>query len=517
LINYASREGLKIVRGEMIGLELLTADEMVRADAAALAQGVSEHALMEAAGLAVAQQAMAMVGPEARVVVLCGPGNNGGDGYVAARVLAENGYVVQVAANAIPKGAKGVAVDMARAWMGEVLPLKSQSVGEAGLVIDALFGAGLTRPVAPELARMLMTISRSSTPILAVDLPTGLDAGTGEVLGGCYQATHTVTFVRRKPAHVLLPGRDLCGAVSVFDIGVNAEAVREVSCETWLNGPEVWMDRFPKPGSHSHKFTRGHAIVVSGPPQSTGAARLGARGALRIGAGAVTLATTVDAFMINAVNSTAVMVKPYADPASLGSMVARLHTEHDAVLVGPGLRRSDVSKETVLAVLRNAPKVVLDADALTTFSDDEGPEDGGRAELFAAIAASKGQVILTPHEGEFKRLFPAITGSKLDRARAAAAKSKAIVVLKGADTVIAAPDQRAVINDNAPAWLATAGSGDVLAGFIAGLLAQGMPAFEAACAAVWIHGAVATDFGPGLIAEDLPERLPYLLAELASL
>jgi ADP-dependent NAD(P)H-hydrate dehydratase / NAD(P)H-hydrate epimerase len=516
LINNASEMVLGIVRGEMVGLELLTADEMGRADAAALAQGVSEHALMEAAGLAVAQQAMAMVEPAARIVVLCGPGNNGGDGYVAARVLAGNGYQVQVAANVIPKGAKGVAVDMARAWMGEVLPLKSQSVGEAGLVIDALFGAGLSRPVAPELARMLMTISRSSTPILAVDLPTGLDAGTGEVLGGCYQATHTVTFVRRKPAHVLLPGRELCGEVSVFDIGVNAEAVAEVSCETWLNAPYMWMDRFPKPGSHSHKYTRGHAIVVSGPPQSTGAARLGARGALRIGAGAVTLATTVDAFMINAVNSTAVMVKPYADPASLGSMVARLHTEHDAVLVGPGLRRSDVSKETVLAVLRNAPKVVLDADALTTFSDDEGPEDGGRAELFAAIAASKGQVILTPHEGEFKRLFPAITGSKLDRARAAAAKSKAIVVLKGADTIIAAPDQRAVINDNAPPWLATAGSGDVLAGFITGLLAQGMPGFEAACAAVWIHGAVATDFGPGLIAEDLPERLPYLLAELAS-
>ena len=324
--------------------------------------------------------------------------------------------------------------------------------------------------------------------------------------------------MRRKPGHLLLPGRVLCGEVSVAGIGIEPETIAHLRCETFANAPALWLARFPWPGSESHKYARGHAVVVSGPPQCTGAARLAARGALRAGAGLVTLATPIDAFVINAAHLSAIMIKPYADPAGLAAIIVKLHADYDPVLIGPGLGRTETARASVLTVVRKAAKVVLDADALSAFA---APHDGAdstepnhQRELFAAIASAGRPVVMTPHESEFRRLFPALSGSKLERARQASAATGAVVVLKGADTVIACPDGRAAINDNAPPWLATAGSGDVLAGFITGLLAQGMPPWEAACASVWMHGEVATAFGPGLIAEDLPEQLPRVLAAL---
>jgi NAD(P)H-hydrate epimerase len=342
------------------------------------------------------------------------------------------------------------------------------------------------------------------------------------------QATRTVTFFRLKPGHLLLPGRLLCGDVRLADIGIPATVLDAIGARTFANRPPLWQPLFPWPSPAMHKYQRGHAVVVSGPAETTGAARLAARGALRMGAGLVTLAGTGAATAINATHATAVMVRAVASDAALAGFLA--DERHNAVAIGPGAGVGPATAATVLTVLSSAAAAVLDADALTSFAPQEGEApvkaaglgfvvrgadpDPTQARLFEAIKARRGPVVLTPHEGEFKRLFGEAAGSKLDRARQAAAASGAVLVLKGADTVIAAPDGRAVINDNAPAWLATAGAGDVLAGFMTGLLAQGMPSFEAACAAVWLHGECAGAFGVGLIAEDLPETLPRVLARL---
>jgi ADP-dependent NAD(P)H-hydrate dehydratase / NAD(P)H-hydrate epimerase len=497
-----------------LDLALLTTEEMARADQLAARAGVPEATLMENAGRAVADEAARMVSGGAHIAVLCGPGNNGGDGFVAARLLAERGYRVRVAMLGSVADMKGAAAQMAKRWMGEIHPLRLQSVSDCALIVDAIFGAGLNRPVPAEVGMLLSAAARMSIPVLAVDVPTGLDGTTGETKSLSYQATRTVTFVRRKPGHLLLPGRDLCGPVTVADIGIPAEALAEIRSETYANAPGLWLERYPWPWSQSHKFARGHTVVVSGPPQCTGAARLAARGALRAGAGVVTLASPVNAFVINAAHLTAIMLKPFAEPEGLAAIIAGLNLEYDTVVIGPGLGRTLQARASVLAVLRKARKVVLDADALSAFAETRGTMPAAQQDLFSAIAKAKGPIILTPHEGEFARLFPALQGSKLDRARQAASQTGTTVVLKGADTVIAAPDGRAAINENAPPWLATAGSGDVLAGFIAGLLAQGMPAFESACAGVWLHGEVAVGFGPGLIAEDLPEHLPKVLSAL---
>lgn len=498
-------------------LALLTAEEMARADALAVAAGVPSPTLMENAGRAVADEATAMVAPGARISVLCGPGNNGGDGFVAARLLRERGYNVRLACTVDVVRLKGDAAEMARRWTGDVEPMPPACL-DAGLIVDALFGAGLTQAVEGRAAHAIEAANGCGVPILAVDVPSGLDCNTGAPAGPVIEATRTLTFFRRKPGHLLLPGRGLCGQVVVADIGMPPEILAELPCETFSNAPPLWLERFPWPWSESHKYARGHAVVVSGPAHCTGAARLAARGALRAGAGAVTLASPIDAFAINAAQLSAIMIKPFADTAGLTAILSSLHSDADPVLIGPGLGRTDTARARVLAVVQKAAKVVLDADALSAFAAPltEGDPDRSQ-ELFAAIQAAGRPIVLTPHEGEFRRLFHGLSGSKLERARAASRLTGAVVVLKGADTVIASPAGRAAINDNAPPWLATAGSGDVLAGFITGLMAQGMPPFEAACAAVWMHGEVANAFGPGLIAEDLPDQLPRVLTGLFAL
>ena len=561
----------------MTGLEILTNSEMAEADLLAVAAGVPSLTLMENAGAAVAGEAAKMVPPGARIAVLCGPGNNGGDGYVAARLLQECGFEVRVAQLGARDALKGDAAEMARGWTGAVEPLAASPVDGAALVIDALFGAGLSRPLEGDAAAAVAAANASGKPILAVDVPSGLDGDTGAAAGGgaVIKATKTVTFFRRKPGHMLMPGRVLCGDVIVADIGIPAsvlssplspsgswpergegwgegrlhapapaaaphpyplpvegtgrgDSLVSSGTTTWANAPALWLSHFPSPRLDAHKYDRGHAVVVSGPAESTGAARLGARGALRIGAGLVTVVGSAAATAINATHLTAIMVRAIGGDRGLAEFLS--DARRNAVLFGPGAGVGEDTAETVMTVLASAAAVVLDADALTSFAGSE-EADGGEAgfgfmrsrvrkgarpeHLFEAIRGSAAPVVLTPHDGEFKRLFPEqAAGSKLDRARAAASQSGAIVILKGPDTVIAAPDGRAAINENGPPWLATAGSGDVLAGFITGLLAQKMPAFEAACAAVWLHGECANAFGPGLIAEDLPEALPKVLQSL---
>lgn len=491
----------------MSGLELLTNAEMAEADRLAPSYGVTGMTLMENAGRAVADVA-GRLAAGAPITILCGPGNNGGDGFVAARLLQERGHEVRLALLGSPERLKGDAARMAKLWTGGVRPWSADVLEGAGLVIDAIFGAGLTRPLPDEVASLTGALNAKQLPVLAVDVPTGLDGTSGQVFDGAARALETVTFFRRKPAHLLEPGRTHCGRVTLADIGMPPEVLEAVNPGAFANAPGLWQDHYPRLQSSGHKYTRGHAVVVSGPAHATGAARLGARAALRAGSGLVTIASPLDAVAVNAAHLTAIMLQPVAMPKGLADVLA--DTRRNTVLIGPGAGVSGATRQMVEIALASQAGVVLDADALTAFSDFRAP-------LFAMIKNRNGcATVLTPHEGEFARLFgapdPAI--SKLERARNAAALSGAIMVLKGPDTTIASPDGRAAINENAPPTLATAGSGDVLAGFISGLLAQEMSPFEAACAGVWLHGECANMFGPGLISEDLPEILPEVLKQL---
>jgi ADP-dependent NAD(P)H-hydrate dehydratase / NAD(P)H-hydrate epimerase len=491
-------------------MEVLTTAEMERADQLAIAAGTPGFALMLSAGQAVAEAAIDLV-EEGPVVVVAGRGNNGGDGFVAAAELAARGREVSVILLCERDSLQGDAASAARGWKYPVLPFNPQAIGRPALIIDALFGAGLNRPVKGEPHDMIEAINANGAPVLSVDLPSGINGDTGAVMGAAVRAAETVTFFRRKPGHLLLPGRIHCGRVRLADIGIDPRVLEEIRPRTFENIPQFWRNSFPVPGIDGHKYARGHAVVVSGELAATGAARMAARGALRAGAGLVTVASPRDALAVNATALTAVMVRLIDTPAEF----AELWTDKrlDTCVIGPGAGVGDRTRDFVVTALSARRNLVLDADALTSFAD--APDH-----LFEAIKASHDpQVVLTPHEGEFPRLFSDISNkhpgrSKLERVRAAAERSGAVVLLKGPDTVVASLDGRATIASNAPPWLATAGAGDVLAGMIAGMLAQGVAAFEAASVAVWMHGEAAREAGPGLIAEDLPEVLPAVFRHL---
>jgi ADP-dependent NAD(P)H-hydrate dehydratase / NAD(P)H-hydrate epimerase len=495
-------------------LELLAPAEMREADRLAMAGGTPGIALMERAGRAVADQAVRMARSAGRVAILCGPGANGGDGLIAARILAARGYRVGVGLLGRRESLRGDAAEAAHRYDGPLAPAAALDLSEADLVIDALFGAGLDRDLEGEpraIVEKVNDLARpAARPVLAVDLPSGLDGSTGRPRGAAVLASASVTFFRLKPGHLLLPGRDYCGELVIADIGIPASALAAIAPKTFANAPGLWRPALPRLGAQSHKYSRGHALVVSGDASHTGAARLAARAALRAGAGLVTLASPADAMAVNAAHSTAVMIARCEGSRGLATLL----TDHrrNVVVLGPGAGVGEATAALVEVAIKGRGKgqerrsVVLDADALTSFED--------RPEALAAlIKTAPGDVVLTPHDGEFSRLFRnkddiLHASSKLTKTRAAAAFLGAILVLKGSDTVVAAPDGRAAISYDLPPSLATAGSGDVLSGFVGGLLAQGMPGFEAACSAVWLHGAAARAFGPGLIAEDLPEALP---------
>ena len=491
-------------------MEVLTTAEMERADRLTIAAGTPGFALMLSAGQAVAEAANDLV-VEGPILVVAGRGNNGGDGFVAAAELAARGREVSVILLCERDSLQGDAASAARGWKYPVLPCNPQAIGRPALIIDALFGAGLNRPVKGDPFEMIEAINANGAPILSVDLPSGVNGSTGAVMGIAVRATETVTFFRRKPGHLLLPGRICCGRVRLADIGIDPRVLEEIRPRTFENISQFWRNSFPVPRIDGHKYARGHAVVVSGDLAATGAARMAARGGLRAGAGLVTVATPRDALAVNATTLTAVMVHPIDTSVEFAELWTdkRLNT----CVIGPGAGVGDRTRDFVVTALSAKRNLVLDADALTSFAD--APDH-----LFEAIKASHDpQIVLTPHEGEFPRLFSDISNkhpgrSKLERVRAAAERSGAVVLLKGPDTVVASPDGRATIASNAPPWLATAGAGDVLAGMIAGMLAQGVAAFEAASIAVWMHGEAAREAGPGLIAEDLPEVLPAVFRHL---
>ncbi len=499
---------------------LLTTRQMYQADALAGQSGISGVQLMGAAGASVTREIMTRWGSETRVLVLCGPGNNGGDGFVIARLLTEAWYRVELICLGGVSKLQGDAEHMASLWRGPVEPAESivsdNLAQNFDLIVDCLFGAGLTRGLDGDGAKLVLAANKSGLPIVAVDLPSGIDGDTGQVRSVAMDASMTVTFFTKKPGHLLVPGRGHCGEAIVADIGIPSSVLQEIAPKFCENTPALWWQAFSTPQSSHHKYNRGHAIVVSGGMTSTGAARLGARAALRIGAGVVTIASPPSALAVNAAHLTAIMLCRMDDDTPLSELLTDRRI--NAVLVGPGNGVGQTTQANALQALESSAAVVLDADALTSFENN--PDT-----LFKAIASDGDRsVILTPHDGEFRRLFkeidgeressPEAIGGKIGQALAAAKRSGAIVILKGPDTVIAAPDGRAAINANAPPWLATAGSGDVLAGFATGLLSQGMPAFDAACAACWIHGEAGNLCGRGLIAEDLAEKTPRILASL---
>lgn len=493
-------------------LALLTTAQMGEADRIAIAGGTPGITLMERAGQAVAEAVARHAAPGARIAVLCGPGNNGGDGFVAARLLRERGFAVALGLLGEVRALGGDAALAAASWGQPVRPLAAALATDAGLIVDALFGAGLSRPLAGEAALAVEAMNASGRPVIAIDVPSGLSGDTGLADGPVVRAAETVTFFRLKPGHLLQPGRDLCGPVTLADIGIPAEAaLAAIAPAAFANRPGLWSASWPQHGSSTHKFERGAVAVLAGGVAGVGAPRLSARAALRTGAGLATILCAPAALMAHAARGPdALMQRPLADAAELAAALEDRRLS--VVLAGPALGLDARAHQLVTALVDGGKPLVLDADALTILAGDQ--------EGVPRLARREAACVLTPHEGEFQRVFGrqqaiAQARSKLERARRAAAFSGAVVVYKGADTVIAGPDGRAAINATGSPALATAGAGDVLAGMVSGLIAQGMPAFEAACAAVWLHGRAGEALGMGLIADDLPEAIPQHLGAAA--
>ncbi|SNY93754.1 yjeF C-terminal region, hydroxyethylthiazole kinase-related/yjeF N-terminal region [Cohaesibacter sp. ES.047] len=520
-------------------VEILTPEQMGKADQLTIESGTPGIELMQVAGKAVADAAIDLLeertgsGASGMVCILCGPGNNGGDGFVAAQLLEEEGWSVLLGCLVDVEELSGDARLAADEWGDEVFSISPRLWEDADLVIDALFGAGLTRPITGELAEIVDALNKSGLPILSVDLPSGVDGRSGQIGGAAVRADGTVTFFRKKPGHLLYPGKASCGHVDCVDIGIKDEVLDESGSCALENAPSLWLDNWPealKPLASialgrlaDHKFHRGHCLVLCGDQFHSGAARLAARSALRAGAGLVTLAPPTNAAALVASCVTAVMVEPVDDADALDAALAR--RSHDVIVAGPALGTDSGRRQLLYRTLEKDLSILIDADAISCLSDGIEAGEISLAILKDSPAALSGCLVMTPHEGEFARLFPDLSHrvredkglSKLDCALLAAKRSGAVVVLKGADSVIASPDGQAVIHSQGIPYLATAGSGDVLIGVVAGLMAQGMPTLDAACAGVWLHGRAGRSFGPGLIAEDLPELLPQIYEQLGEL
>lgn len=494
---------------------LLSCEEMRRVEALAQAASMSRERLMIAAGEAVFQEILRRWSP-CPVTVLCGPGNNGGDGFVVARLLTEAGWPVRLGfwgdLDTLPPEAKC----QAQLWSGSVDVLSPQLVTKAGLIVDALFGLGLNRSIDKGLAHILATIS-AETPVIAIDIPSGVSGDDGlvhgmegnlaEILaqGRAIKANVTVTFCRAKPGHYLWPGCALAGEIVVADIGISDDIIQKIEPKIAVNHPELWQNDLPRLSGNTHKYQRGYAVIHAG-GTLTGAARLAARAAMRIGAGIVAVASPPEAVGVYSLALETAVIKPIVTTDDFSKIIADKRV--GAILVGPGNGVSQATKDRCMAAIKTGRPVIIDADGITSLSGDY--------KFF--INNKLNDILITPHEGEFGRLFgslPEARGSKLTRASLAAQRSGVSVLLKGPDTVIAHSDGRIVINANGLKGLATAGTGDVLAGTILGLAAQGMPLFMAACAGVFLQGAAARIYGAGLIASDLPDLLPQALKSLA--
>ncbi len=476
---------------------LLTPNQMAKADRLATKFGITSLELMENAGRAIVEIIEKNYSP-CNVAIFCGPGNNGGDGFVVARLLSEKGWQVELALLGEKSRLKGDAKINAERFKGDILAFENIDLSNKRLIVDAIFGAGLNRDIDGQAKKIVQKINQSKIDVISVDVPSGIDGANGAIRGIAVRAKHTISFFRAKPGHYLLPARQYCGQLHIKNIGINDKVLEQIEDNCRLNNPELWQ--MPKREIMSHKYDYGHCLIMSGDELHSGAARLAARAALRIGAGLVSLAGKKEALLVHANHVSAIMLKEISNVTDLSNLLR--DKRYNALIIGPAFGVGERTREFVLAALESEINMVIDADAISSFEENSQI-------LFAAIAKRKNKnIILTPHEGEFKRLFPNFDGTKIDRAKKGAKLSGAIIVLKGADTIIALPNGFVAINNNAPPNLATAGSGDVLCGIIGGLLAQKMPAQQAACAGVYLHGLAAQKFGKsGLIADDLPDLL----------
>ena len=475
-----------------MGRPILTPQEMRAAEEALFKGGTDSFELMQRAGNAVAEFVHAKW-PEGRIQILCGPGGNGGDGFIAAAKLAELWRKVDVFCLIDRAELTGDAARAAAAWDGDVRPLQEALEAPHDIVLDALFGGGLSRPLEGVCAQLAERGGR----VVSIDVPSGIDGLTARPLGPCFRAEGTITFAALRPAHMLMPAAAYCGGVFVADIGV------PVHTQLLENSPLLWGRGLPQPGQGTHKHARGHLAVMSGGVSTTGAARLAARAGLRAGAGLVTLLSPPDAIAVNASHLTAIMLKQVSSAEEFRSALEAASVS----ILGPAAGVNEATRLHVEALLASPAKAVLDADALTVFAQD--PES-----LYRQLRPGD---LITPHIGEFKRLFGDLLeteANKVEAARAAAKLAGCVVLLKGPDTVIASPDGTAIVNTHATRWLATAGSGDVLAGIAGGLMAQGVETFAAASMAAWLHGEAGRRIGAGLIAEDLEAELPDILSAL---
>ncbi len=501
--------GLRDTQGEEAGpgTEVLSNAQMREADRQTIENGVPGYDLMTAAGQAVANIVHERY-PGHHVVVLCGPGNNGGDGFVAALFLEDLGHDITLFSLVPKRKYKGDARQALKEWGGQPLAFNQDTPAPEGpvVVIDALFGTGLSKPLGAPVADMFAAIKTQGWPIVAVDIPSGVDGDTGQADPQAPEAAHTVTFFRKKRGHVLMPGMAQCGQISVHDIGIDDAVLADTGFDLWDNDPALWRDRLPSPQGGGHKYSRGHIVVLGG-EQMTGAARMVSEAAMRSGAGLCTIAAAQSAADVYKRAAAHVLYEPL--DGGYEAFGKHLTDERRNVAVlGPGAGLDDRQglRAAVSDVLAAGRAAVLDADALTCFAGED---------VKAFYNTLHGRCVLTPHEGEFARLFLDLSGGKIERAQQAADRTGAVIVLKGPDTVIAMPGHKPVVNTHATPWLATAGAGDVLAGIIAGLMAQGMESFDAACAGAWLHGEAALRKGPGLVAPDIIEVLPTVLRDLA--
>jgi len=487
---------------------LLTPAEASSVDEWTIDNGVSGLTLMENAGRAASEILIEYIGTPlevgGEVLILCGPGNNGGDGYVMARHLDDWGYPVRVLSTVDKKALKGDASKMAAKWTGAVDSIKAAKLGAASVIVDCLFGTGFNKPLEGKEADVILKANQTDAFRLAIDLPSGLNGETGRVTGPSFQADATVTFFKRKPGHVVTPGRFYCGGsdhVHVVDIGIPAESLEAVELSCFSNEPSLWGHAYPFQGPATHKYDRGHLLVLGGKEPTLGASRLASMAALRTGAGLVTLAAPSETYAIQAAVMTDTMVRRF--DSAFGFVGIMSDARISTVLIGPGAGVGEKTVELVQQAGRKERNMVLDADALSSLN--------GRVEIISGIKNS--EIVITPHEGEFARLFPDLdfTEDRIKAVRKAASMIEATVILKGVSTIVADAEGRVSIASNAPSWLAVGGTGDVLSGMIGSLLAQGMPAFEAASAAVWMHGEAGMKAGRGLIASDLLDVIPSVL------
>ena len=484
--------------------EFLTPAQMYKADQLTIAAGIPGIELMEAAGQAICDVVVSEFNEARKILIICANGNNGGDGLIAARILSDAGLDIDIYfaiqnSHANTDGSKRFKGDAKLAW--QRLPEKIQTVSDVNLddydlIIDAIFGAGLDRKIDGHLADFITEINNCPVGVLSVDLPSGIEGAGGSLLGVAIKARATVTFFRLKPAHILFPGREYCGQIFLKQIGIPKSVLDETGFEAVLNHPDLWISAFPRHRLTDHKYSRGHTLVVSADLAMSGAARLAALAALRTGSGLVTIASSRQTLAANAAQLTTIMLREAHDSDDLLNILSDQRI--NCVAMGPGMAPDGATRTKVLGVLRAQRNTVLDAGALSAFAHNND-------ELFSAIHEVKNSVVLTPHEGEFSRLFPELIDnkSKIERAKLAAEQSGAVIILKGPDTVVASPLGYICVANHAPPSLATAGSGDVLTGIVAGLLTQSMPVFEAAAGAVWIHGDAANRMGAPLISSDL--------------